>query len=302
MILLSGAFSGDINRFDNTPTAVGSIRKIQVGNGVFDELFVSRSVSMPYNESSKKWDFDTVMYALFKGTLFAGNVEYTAETVDALRIKRRRKNSQSLQWETLFEIPILKNEDFNFVKYDKFARGSTEYYYTLVPVANGVEGDANSYGEIKSDFECFYLIDKDTVYQAYLNLQLSTQRNQNSTSITTMGRKYPFNISSAYGNYTSGQLQATFINKDLSGRYDVENGWRFREEVDDFLTNGKVKILKNDEGKMWMIAVVDAIPQDMSQHWQMPIHSISWVEVGDCESFEDLYDNGLIDVDTRLIR
>jgi hypothetical protein len=34
----------------------------------------------------------------------------------------------------------------------------------------------------------------------------------------------------------------------------------------------------------------------------MPIHTISWTEVGDCESVDDLYDNNFIDVDSRLIR
>lgn len=299
MKLLAGVFCGDAHRFDTTPTNVSNINNIKLRNGIYDELFGSRNTKFTYAESVKIWDFDTAFFALFQGDLFGGNVNFTSDTVSAMRIKRRKKGTY--KWDTLFEIPIEKNEDFAFERFDRYARGNTEYEYSLVPVINNVEGNLNT-NSVKSEFDGFYFIEKDVVFRAFVNLQLSHQRNQMGNTISTLGSKYPFYITNGANSYDSGQLTATFFDIGLDNEITEENAWQFRQAVDDFLSNGNPKILKNDEGKMWMIAIVDNIPQDFSQHWNMPIHTITWTEIGDCENVDDLYDNNFIDIDSRLIR
>lgn len=299
MILLSGMFCGDNHSFDYTPTNVPNIKSIKIGNGVFDEIFATRSTSIPLTEKSKEWTFDTILYALFKDNLFAGNVEFTSDSVSAMRIKRRKKGTYT--WDTFFEIAISTNEDFNFERLDRYARANTKYEYSLIPVINGVEGNLNI-NEIETKFDGFYFIEKDVIYRALLNTELHTERNHNGKTVTTLDRKYPFHITNGNSNYTSGQLQATFIDKLLDNSYDVQNGWKYREQVNDFLTNGKPKILKDDEGRMWMVGIVDSIPENAQGHYQHIISNISFVEIGDSESVEDLYDNNFIDLDSRLMR
>jgi len=299
-ILLSGMFCGDNHSFDFTPTDVPNINNIKIKNGIYDEVFATRNTNFEYSENNKVWDFYTILYPLFQSNLYAGNVSFTSDTVTAIRVKRRKKGTYT--WDVIFEVPIYTNADFTFERFDRFARGNTEYEYSLVPVISGVEGNLNT-NEIKSEFDGIYLVEKDVVYHCYLNTKIpETQRHQNSTIIETLGRKKPYVIKNGDLNYVSGSLNVTFIDKGLNCEYDIENGWKYREQVDDFLTNGRPKILKSDTGEMWLVSIVDSIPQDFSQHWQMPIHTIQWIEIGDCESTEDLFDADLIDVDPRLVR
>lgn len=300
MMLLSGMFCGDNHCFDYTPTSVTNINNFRIKNGVFNEFFISKKATINYNEETKWWDYDTLLYALFQDNLFAGNVQFTSETVSDMRIKRRKKGDYT--WDLLFEIPINTNEDFQFERFDRFARANTEYEYSLVPVINNIEGNLNT-NEIKSEFDGIYLVEKDVVYHAFLNTKIpNTQRHQSGATIETLGRKYPYSIKNGDMNYTSGSLNVTFIDQGLNCEFDIENGWKYREQVDDFLTNGRPKIMKNDEGKMWLVSIVDNIPQDFSQHWQMPIHTISWSEIGDVNNTSDLYDAGILDVDPRLVQ
>ena len=299
MMLLCGMFCGDNHSFDYSPTAVTTINNIKIQNGTFDELFGSTNSKINCDESSKVWNFDTRFYAKFQNDLFAGNVNFTADTVNAVRIKRRKKGTY--EWDTLFEVPINTNDDFKFERFDRYARGNTEYEYTLVPVMSGIEGNLNT-NSILSSFEGYYLIEKEVIYHLFLNTSISFTRNQNSTTVNTLGRKYPFQVVNGNSNYTSGELQGTFIDLGIDYELNTADGMRYRQEVDNFLTNGKPKILKDDEGRMWMVAIVDSIPQDFSQHWNMPIHTITWTEIGNCDDFDDMYDNNFIDVDSRLIR
>ena len=48
-------------------------------------------------------------------------------------------SSNSFQWIDLFHIPIETEEDFNFVRYDPYARSQKEYVYALVAVTKEVE-------------------------------------------------------------------------------------------------------------------------------------------------------------------
>ena len=292
-------FCGDNHSFDYTPTSVPNINNICIGNAIYDELYTARDAEKEYTEENKVWDFDTVFYAHFRNNLLAGNVDFSAKNVNAMRIKRRKKNGY--QWITLFEIPIQTDDDFNFERFDRYARGNTEYEYSLVPMTNNIEGNLNT-NSIKSQFSGYYITEKELIYHAFLNTALSLERNHNSVAINTLGRKFPFHISNGNSAYVNGELEATFIDKKLGYDYDIDNGWSYREKVDEFLTNGKPKILKNDVGQMWMIAVVENISHDYSKHVDMPIHSISWVEIGDPEETSDLYDNNFIDLDPRLVR
>ena len=294
-MLFNRAFCGDNHCFDYTPNNITNINTVVIKNGVYDELFLSKNSNLEFMEDAKHWNYETIFYALFKNDLFAGNVSFTSDTVSAIRVKRRKISE--FDWQTFFEVPIETNQDFNFERFDRYVRGSVVYDYSLVPVINGIEGNLST-ASITTEFDGFYFIEKDTIIRAYLNTQLSTQRNHNGKPITTLGRKYPYYITNGSANHTTGSLTATFIDL-INNVYDVENGWKFREVVDDFLTNGRPKILKNDEGKMWMVAIVDNVPQDFSIHWNCPVHTINFTEIGNSEDVGDLYSNNFTDFDPR---
>jgi hypothetical protein len=301
-LLLNGMFCGDSHGLDFTPTNVNNINNITISNGIYDDLFISKNVIDEFSEDNKIWDFNTMLYALFQNNLYGGNVLYSAETVSAIRIKRRKKGNYT--WDILFEIPIHSNQDLQFERFDRFARSKIEYEYALVPVLiNGnTEGNLNI-NSIESKFEGIILVEKDTLIRAYYNAKLiSKERVSDNHTIKTKGKRTPFSIKSGESNYTVGKLEATFFDVGLNGEELIEDGWKFRELVNNFLCDGKPKVLKNSDGQLYLVSIVNNIPEDYNLHELMPITTISWEEIGDAENVDDLYDSNLIDVDSRLIR
>ena len=91
-------------------------------------------------------------------------------------------------------------------------------------------------------------------------------------------------------------MSCTFVErKDFE--YNFENSWDYRNIIYDFLTNGNPKILKDNMGNIYMVAITgDAITEE-SDH---PLHVISnfeLTECGDAYYVGDLYDNNFIDTD-----
>ncbi len=295
MVFCGMSFCGEKHSLDTTPTDTNSIKKIKICNGVYDSLFASINTYLDWDgRKNYDWDFYTLLFADFKNTLLAGNVDFLVENINSIKIKRKRQEDNVYQ--TVFEIPISKNEDFNFQKYDYMAAGNQIYDYALVPCLNNAEG-TYSVNQIKCEFEGVFLIEKDISYQAILNTSLSHNRVRAGTSVTTLGRRTPFHISNGLSNYTAGSLSATYIPKDAKGHYLPDIGWKFRENFNDFLVNGRPKILKTFEGKIWLIHVLEnTISETEKDHYQNIITSFDWEETGDANNQTDLYNAGIIDV------
>lgn len=296
-MLFCGAICGAVHSADATPTNIGNVTSITLDNGVYDSLYATNEVIENWDGSiSYEWNYNTVLFAEFKNNLYAGNVDFSIDTVTSLKIKRRKLGEYL--YKTICEIPIHSNADFTFQRYDYLAASNQEYEYALVPCFGGTDGAAKS-NVVKSEFEGVFLVEKDISYQAFLNMSLTHKRVRGGSSITTLGRRTPFHVSNGLSNYTAGSLSATYIAPNGDGSYDVDNGWKYREDINDFLTNGKPKILKNFEGKIWIVYVLeDTINESEKDHYQNIITSFDWFEVGDANNISDLYINGFIDGDS----
>ena len=285
--------SGD--SISSTPTFVNDITYISLSNGVYDELFGTNNPDLERDEFSKVWDYDTRFYAKFQGNLLAGNVDYTAKTVSSVRIKRRKNNENN--WFTLFEIPIETNDDFQFELTDRYAQGLQDYYYALVPVIENVEGNINK-NSITSEFNDYFILDRDISYHIIFNTSLSVDLNKNIGVVSTLGRKYPFVISNGMSKYKTGSLNfslAPMINCEI----DVSNGYNYRTQFEEWITNGKPKILKDWTGQIYMMNITSSIPVDYS-FYQLPSYQIQFTEVGNALDENDMYNNGFIDIITIL--
>ena len=294
--MFMGCFaSGSIKSLSYTPTNINDITYLEIQNGIYDELFGSDNANIIIDESSKKWDFDTRFYAKFQNNLMAGNVDYAASMVSAIRIKRRKNNEH--QWLTLFSIPINTNEDFNFELADRYAQSGQDYYYAMVPVIEQAEGNINK-NSIHSEFNNYFILDKDISYPILFNTKLNVDINKNIGIINTLGRKYPFIISNGLSQYRSGTLEfalAPFTNCEI----DLENGYSYRTQFEEWIFNGKPKILKDWTGKIFMMDITGNMPIDYSYH-NLPSYKIQFTEIGDALNTDDLYYNGFIDVVSNL--
>ena len=62
------------------------------------------------------------------------------------------------------------------------------------------------------------------------------------------------------------------------------------------MNDGKPKIMKLSDGRIWMISTTDGLTEDNGEVEHYVHHSFNWVEIGDPESSSDLYNNNFIDV------
>ena len=293
MIFMGTTFCGGVNSLSITPSNASNINDITLKNGVIDDLHITRDTSYAFTTTPPDWDYDTILHALFNGNLHAGNVDFSIEQCSAIRIKRRKKGE--FQWMTLFEIPIEKVEDFNFERFDYLVRANVEYEYGFFAILNDIEGspDINS---IECKFDGVFIVGRDKIFNTLLDIEHSEKRNRPVGVINTIDKKYPITVSNGNNNYYSGNVKGTFVELDKTTcEFNFEDSWKYREKLDEFLYDGESKILKFDRGQMWLVNIVDRQPDTNNGHPDFVTSEFSWVEVGDCENFEDLYDAGLLD-------
>ena len=269
---------------------ITNLNSITLDNGIYDDLFVTKNYNMVITNSNKEWNFDTVLHAMFKDSLLAGNIEFALNTITSIRIKQREKGK--FDWITIYDIPIDSIEDLDFVRTYKYCKGNTDYEFAVLPVLNNtIEGNM-SVVECESKFTGAYLMERDASIQMAINFESTQQRNHSSTTIQTLGRTKPFYITNGMSNYESGSINVVFIQFD-NCEPNTKTGAKYRKEIYDMLTNKKPKILKFDDGRTYIIGITDAISQ--SSDIDIPVSTITWTEIGDIDSEEDLYENDFLD-------
>lgn len=269
---------------------VTKINSITLDNGIYDSLFVTKNYNIEINKNNKKWTFDTVLYAMFKDNLLAGNIEFALNTITAIRIKQREKGK--FDWTTICDVQINSIEDLAFVRTYKYCKGNTDYEFAMIPVLNNnIEGNMTVV-ECKSEFTGTYLMERDASIQMILNFESSQQRNHSSTTIQTLGRIKPFYITNGMANYESGSINVALLQFN-NCELDNENSSRYRKYINDMLTNKKPKVLKFEDGRTYIVGITDAIQQSSDMH--IPITTINWTEIADIDNEEDLYENDFVD-------
>ena len=293
MIFIGLDFTEGADTLNETVTHIADTNYILLQNAIFEHFYITHKTDYEYsNDVERPWDFDTVLNAEFNGDLMAGNVNYAAEQVSEVRIKRRRKGTHP--WTTLFAIPIETADSFHFERFDKYARSKTEYEYALVPVVNEVEGDyQNSF--VYSEFEGIFLLERDAGYYSMLNVSSQFNKNHPTLVVTPVHRRYPYVFGNGNTNYYSGVMSAIFVQVDENCNFDWERSWQFRDGLMEFLCNGRAKLLKMGDGHMWMVSIVDSPSESVTVHELAPTTSFSWVEIDECESGHALYENDFID-------
>ena len=297
MIFLGYAFAGGPHSFDASAVTGNSATSAVLSNGVFDEFYMTSDVLSYSNTIPSSWDFHTLLHANFNGNLLAGNIDFAVSEVDVLRLKRRIKGTTN--WVILYEQPVSNKDDLTVVYYDKTCRANTTYQYTLVPVFDQVEGKSYT-SEITTDFQGLFVIDRDNVFQTELDVKFSnSKRSKPRSVITPIGSKYPQVVSNSTNNYDSGTVSAEWIKYNQEDdSWDTDNAISYIDNLKDFLNNEYPKLIKYQDGRMWLADISSSEIIDEEDDAHMQIHtSFDFVEIADCDSGSDLYANGFIDVD-----
>lgn len=270
------------------------INFIRLSNMIINDIYVTTDANHNNSYESLAWDMNTVFWCMFQNNLLAGNIMIPISSISSIRIKVREYGTSL--WTTIYEYDITTEEDFNFAQTYYFLKGNkTKYEIAIVPVLNGIESNYIT-NTVISDFDGCYMCTKSQQYHAFINLSLEVTTNHNKEFITTLGRAKPFAISNGLASYDTISMSASFIPM-LGCQFDIDNAAKYRKEINKFLTDKQVILLKDDKGSRWLVSVDNSIPQTTSGHPDNIIYDINFTEVGDCDSTTDLYINGLSDID-----
>lgn len=292
MIFLGRTFFNGTQCGDISAVNTEGVDLVAIQNGIYDDLLISKDINTDLDKIDLKWDFDTILYALFQNDLLAGNIGFSIDTITSIRIKQRVKGT--FEWTAIIDVPVNSIEDLKFIRTYPYCKGNTTYEFSFTPILNGnIEGNLNIM-ECESRFNGAYIMEPEAALHLFLNYQMNQQRNRSGTIIQTLGRNKPYYISNGLYNYDSGSINVTFIQMDGQCNFDADNGSSYRKYVDDILSDNKPKILKLDDGRMWIIGITDAISQSDSGT-KFPSHTINWTEIADCNDAYDMYVNGFTD-------
>ena len=271
-----------------------------VKNAVYDNIYSTSDVIENFDGSiPDNWNYDTYLYAKFENDLYGGNVSFTESIVDSVRIKRRTEKDSVFK--TIYEKEINSNEDFQieFIDYLEPV-GTIEYAY--VPVISGGESNYIS-NSVVSDFDNFFICEKDRSYPMIINAEYNQTINYESSNVKPLGRKYPITVVNGNTGYKTGEMSATFVDY-TNCILDVANAFEYRNIVYDMLINKQPKILKDHEGNLLIINIIENITEDGRQYlyqgqegFYYLTTKFNWVECGNAYSIGDLYDNNLIDTE-----
>ena len=295
--LIGYNFCSDSNTLDPTPTDVNNLTYARVQNGIFDHFNVSRDTSFDYNSViPTDWDVNTVMNADFAGTTSAGNVAQVASGVTSVRVKRRIKGS--FDWVTIREIPVNSPEDMSFVITDNLNAYNVEYEYAFVPVMEDVEGNY-IIESILSKFEGVFICDIDTVFKFYGGVEYDGNDAVQQVGVfQPYNRKYPVIVSNSIVQYQTGSIGGWVLPEDYEDTHVFDRAKIVKEKelLLNFLMNKKPKIIKDMNGNNWLVYFTGnpSITYDNNYGQGMLKVSAPWTEVGNPNSKDDLYENGLI--------
>ena len=290
-------FFSDGDCLNNAPSNVDNINNIMLTNAIYDHFNITRNINTSVSSTiPTAWDYDTIMDASFEDNINAGNVDFIAEQISAIKIKRRIQGE--FNWLTLTTIPINNVEDLTFAFNDLLNQYGVQYEYAFVPIIEDVEGDyiINS---VFSQFNGVFIGDAQNIYKFLYEVEYgSNARNQQIGVFQVLGKQYPVLVANGALSYESGSVSATILNDDFqeTGIIDRVAITRQKDALKDFLTDRKAKILKDWNGNIWLCIVNSNINVTYKSNYGMGIPSIqfNWTEIGDATNQQDLYNNGIL--------
>lgn len=292
------SFFSDQNALNQAPGNVDNITSTRISNAIFDHFNVTKDTTIPPSTNLPgPWDYDTIMDADFNGDLNAGNVDFMIEEISAIKIKRRIQGT--FDWITLATIPVDSIEDLTFVFNDYLNIYGTQYDYAFVPIFGpNVEG---SYiiNTILSQFNGVFIGDSETIYKFFYDVQYGTNaRTQQVGTFQPLGRQFPVVVANGELSYDTGTVSGSILNDDFdkTGQLDYTAIVQKKNQIKDYLTNKKAKILKDWRGNAWLCMVIDnpQVTYKAGSGLGIPQAQFNWVEIGDLDNQQDLYNNGLV--------
>lgn len=239
-----------------------------------------------------------------------GNIELSYHIpITNLLVKRQDIDDVSGGWLTLYSQPITQASDMDFTFIDFLNQYGKTYKYALVPLLTQtqsgveveVEGGYTVSNEVQSVFDGVFIADSTGSQKCKANVGYgNVDMNQVVGLITPIGAKYPIIVTNSHNQYHNGSISGTIVPDDyyFNGNLSRIDMVKKRNELEQFLTNKRVKVIKDWNGNIWLVMIVGNVSCTFNNNYGMGIVSFStnWTEVGDPTNQQDLQATGLINV------
>ncbi len=288
---------------DNRYTNATTFKQAMSGTGILYELATPQTYQLTPQQVNTLVGTNNVWSE-------QGNIELSYHIpITNLLVKRQDVDDVSGGWLTLYSQPITQASDMDFTFIDFLNQYGKTYKYALVPLLTQtqsgveveVEGGYTVSNEVQSVFDGVFIADSTGSQKCKANVGYgNVDMNQVVGSITPIGAKYPIIITNSHNQYHNGSISGTIVpddyyfNGNLS-RIDMVNK---RNELEQFLTNKRVKVIKDWNGNIWLVMIDGNVSCTFNNTYGMGIvdFSTNWTEVGDPTDQQDLQATGLINV------
>lgn len=127
-------------------------------------------------------------------------------------------------------------------------------------------------------------------YFSELDWDISMNHNMTRVAVTTLMGRYPFIISNTLNDFDSGSLTALFLQFDPERcDYITNQTWTFRKQVEKFLTKFQPILIRTEDGRAWIAAVVNnTISYSKNSALHNVVTQFEWNEIGDINKPQDL--------------
>ena len=309
-MFLGTTLLGSAESSSNLTESNKKINTITLHDAQFYEIYATNYSDGFKWQDLDKWGYGTLLHADYVDNLSAGNLTWSADVISEIRIKKRFEGDTV--WKTIYHKGDINTvDDFNidFVDYLEPSNKTVEYKYVPVFNINSQNVDMDSEGtSVESKFDEWFIIGQyeinsqgamiNEVHPMIVDFSTSPTLNRQTTLINTLGSKYAYVNTNGMTQYYSGSTTCTFVELCVNGDFiDVDNAWKYRNSIDDFLANGYPKIIKSFEGDIKLVSTYDEITHQDNGDYRNVATTFQWAEVGDPTSVGDLYDNGFINTD-----
>lgn len=301
MIFGQSALCADEFSLAFTPTNANAINYVELKNADFDDLYATQNVSEEMSfDIPDNWDFDYILRARYNNDALAGEIDFFLDTISHLAIKRKR--DYDFTWTTIAVQEVNTIDDLNFSGID-ITPGTGKYQYAVVPVLDRNEGNY-SVIDVDITMEQLVIADSTAVWATHFTDGFcDVTCVVPNTVLETMYDKYPTIVSNGNANYQTITVNAEFYpitdedgNCDPTLMDDDATRIKYIRELLAFLTNKKTKVLKNVDGRRWLVWVTTPPTDAADTYYKTRKITFGCTEIGDVDSSEDLYNAGITDV------
>lgn len=274
-----------------------NLKGVTVQNLVACDLYITQDTTTDYfTNPPTAWDDDTVFWATFDGDLNAGDITtkiaYLLTHVAQIKVKRAIKGTED--WITLRTYNIDdERANLTFSFNDNTAVNDTEYTYAVVYVSKNTGAESEYItADVLSKFRGTFIGDMDTMYKFIADVSYgNTEKHQNVGMFEPIGRKFPIYVANADTNYSTGSMKGKILGDYLDTNVlDRKQIVQITNNVLNFLTNKKAKILKDSNGNAWIVVITDNPSVEYVNEMGRSIVDLnfSWSEVADIEDLESV--------------